>query len=333
LPNSFNFVLTGKVAPGHARPAAATALAKLMRLTEERALELLAGKETVVKRNLDGQEVARYIGAFGQIGVEARTEEIFPAPVPAPVSAPVPVPAAAAPAVAKAAPALSSAPAPAAAESVTCPACDTVQPKRNLCKQCGGDMRRLAAAKGEAASAPQTAFSTKTVRVEEDTFTPHPLNVFSLTGRLGRLRYLAYAFPAYLPLIGAAIVGGVMGGMGKSAGTFATLLVIGGLATLWLGLRLAVLRLHDLNLSGFWVLLPIVPMFTLFTGSPVLMIASTGFMLLGLLALFVWPGGMLGNDYGPPSAPNTVWTVIGAVLFILLSLIGVFTGGPPKDEV
>jgi hypothetical protein len=63
------------------------------------------------------------------------------------------------------------------------------------------------------------------------------------------------------------------------------------------------------------------------------MIASTGFMLLGLLALFVWPGGMLGNDYGPPSAPNTVWTVIGAVLFILLSLIGVFTGGPPKDEV
>lgn len=323
MPKTFNFVLTGKVAAGHTRPAAAAGLAKLMRLTEERALDLLAGKETVIKRNLDDQAIARYVGAFGPIGVEVRADEILAAPVPASV------PVAAAPAPAEAKVALTPAPAPAAAETITCPACGTVQPKRNLCRQCGGDMRRLAAAKFEAASAPPAEIlSTKSVRVEDDTFTPHPLNLFSLSGRVGRLRYLAYAFPAYLPLFGAVIVGGI----GKSAGMFFTLLIAGGLATLWLGVRLAVLRLHDLNLSGAWVLLPLVPMLAIFTGSPVLMIASTGFMLLGMLALCVWPGSMMSNDYGPPPGPNTVWTMVGAVLFILLSIIGAFSGGASKED-
>jgi uncharacterized membrane protein YhaH (DUF805 family) len=187
-------------------------------------------------------------------------------------------------------------------------------------------MRRLAAARTETASAPaQNAFAAKSVRVEDGDFTPHPLNLFSLSGRVGRLRYLAYAFPAYLPLVGAVIVGGI----NKSAGP---LLIAGGLATLWLGVRVAVLRLHDLNLSGVWVLLPLLPMLSVFTGSPVFMIGSAVFMLLGMLALIFWPGSMMSNDYGPPPGPNTVWTIIGAVLFILLSVFGGFLGGPPKAE-
>jgi len=318
LPKTFNFILTGRVAQGHTREAAAAGLAKLMRVPEGRALELLAGKETVIKRDLDDKAVARYVGAFGPIGVEVRADEILAAPAPGP----------AAPAFVPTAPAPAEATIPlAAAETVTCPACGTVQPKRNLCRKCGGDIRRLSAAKAEAASAPpQEAFATRSVHVEHDDFTPHPLNVFSMAGRVGRLRYLAYAFPAYLPLVAGVIVGGIS----KSAGLFFTLLIVGGLATMWLGLRLAVLRLHDLNRSGLWVLLPLVPMLAIFTGSPVLIIASTGFMFLGMLALCVWPGGMMSNDYGPPPGPNTIWTVIGAVLFILLSLIGGFAGAPPK---
>lgn len=308
---------------GHTRQAAAAALAKTMRLPEERALELLAGKEAVIKRNLDDATLARYLGALGPIGVEVRADEILQAPAPAP--APV-----------------ASAP-PVAAETMKCPACGAEQPKRNLCRQCGGDMRRLLAAKTEAASAPPQAISSTSLRggvrsvagtvwVEQDSFTPHPLNVFSFTGRVGRLRYLAYAFPAYLPLIGAAVVGGVLGGLGRSMGLFATLMIVGALATLWLGVRLAMLRLHDLNRSGKWVLLPLVPMLAIFTGSPVLMIGSTVFLVLGMLALSVWPGGMMSNDYGPPPGPNTAWTIVGAVLFILLSVIGGLSGGPPNSE-
>ena len=320
MPKTYNFVLTGRVAAGHARAAAASALAKIMRVPEQRALELLAGKETVVKRNLDAAGLASYQGAFGATGVEVRADEIPEAPVAAPV-APAQFQAKASPA-----PVAASAQA-VVAETVTCPACGTVQAKRNLCTQCGGDMRRLSAAKAEAARAPAAeAMSTTAVRIESESFTPHPLNVFSLGGRVGRVRYLAYAFPAYLPFIGAMIVGGIS----KSAGLLIALMIVGGLATMWLGVRLAILRLHDLNLSGLWVLLPLAPMLAIFTGSPVLMIGSAGFMLLGMLAMCVWPGSMMSNDYGPPPGPNTVWTIVGAVLFILLSLIGGFSGGAPK---
>lgn len=313
----------------------------MMRLPEERALELLAGKETVIKRSLDDATLARYLGAFGPTGVEVRADEILQASTPAPVAS---APPQAKPRPVTAPVQVAHAPAaPVAAETIKCPACGAEQAKRNLCRQCGADIRRLLAAKTEAASAPpQEVSSTSlrggagslpgTVRFGEDSFTPHPLNVFSLTGRVGRLRYLAYAFPAYLPFIGAAVVGGVLGGLGRSAGVFVTLMIVGGLATLWLGVRLAVLRLHDLNRSGKWVLLPLLPMLAIFTGSPVLMIGSTVFLVLGMLALCVWPGGMMSNDYGPPPGPNTVWTIVGAALFILLSVIGGFSGGSPNAE-
>jgi len=163
--------------------------------------------------------------------------------------------------------------------------------------------------------------------VEQETFTPNPLNPFSFAGRIGRLRYLAYAFPAYLPLIGAAILGGVLGGMKRSMGTFFTLLVIGALVTSWLGMRMAILRLHDLNRSGLWVLLPFLTGLLIATGVKLLIFGSVALLLLGMLALCVWPGSMISNDYGPPPGPNTTWTIVGAVLFILLSVIGGFTGG------
>jgi uncharacterized RDD family membrane protein YckC len=74
LARTFNIVLTGEVSQGHSREAAAAALAKLMRLTEARALELLSGKETVIKGNLDEAAVARYLSAFGPIGAGVRAD-------------------------------------------------------------------------------------------------------------------------------------------------------------------------------------------------------------------------------------------------------------------
>ena len=331
MPKTFNIALTGKVAAGHTRQAVAASLAKMMRLPEERALELLSGKETVIKRNLDEPTVARYIGAFGPTGAEIRAEEIDARP-----------PAAAAPPASKPQAPVAAAP---VVETIKCPACGTEQPKRNLCRQCGGDIRRLLTAKTEAASAPSQEVSSTpirggvgslpgTVRVEQDSSMPHPLNMFSFTGRIGRLRYLAFAFPAYLPLlIGVPIVGGVFGVFTRSIGVIVAIMIVGGLASACLGVRVAVLRLHDLNLSGKWVLLPLLPLLSFIPpGSLVLMIGSVLFLVLGSLALCLWPGSMMSNDYGPPPGPNTFWTILGAVLFILMMVVGGLSGGRPDAE-
>lgn len=76
MPKTFNVVLTGKVSPGHTRESVAAALAKVMRLTEARSLELLSGKETVVKGNLDQATLARYLAAFKPTGAEVRADPV-----------------------------------------------------------------------------------------------------------------------------------------------------------------------------------------------------------------------------------------------------------------
>ncbi len=89
MPNQFNLIMTGKSLAGHSREAAAAALAKVMRVPEDRALAMLSGQEQVVKRNLDEASLARYVAALRGAGVETRTEAV--APVAAdPVAAPMP---------------------------------------------------------------------------------------------------------------------------------------------------------------------------------------------------------------------------------------------------
>ena len=125
MARSFNLMLTGNPRQGHAREDAARALAALLRVPEARALELLSGRETVVKRGLDGAALQRYLEALHQAGVETRKEEVFP-----------------------------PAPDPALPESIQCPACGTQQPNLTICRQCGTDMPGLLAAKAAAARNP-----------------------------------------------------------------------------------------------------------------------------------------------------------------------------------
>lgn len=126
----FNLYLTGHALAGHERAAAAAALARLVHLTETQAAGLLAGRETLVKRDLGEAQATAYLSALEQAGVGARKEEIPAAEAPPPAD-----------------------PAP-AVETIACPACGTVQPKRTLCRQCGADMPRMIAAREEATRQP-----------------------------------------------------------------------------------------------------------------------------------------------------------------------------------
>lgn len=279
----FDVKLTGNTLPEYPRELAAKALAAIMRITQDQALGLLSGQQTVIKRNLDADQVPRYLQAMEGAGVEVRAERTAPPPDPVAVPQLATAPMALVPIQTNETPAI---------ETIKCPACGAVQPKRNLCRDCGADMPRMLAAQAEAKREPASPFAPPTASVRDvakesaETETPSPL-ALSFQGRIGRLRYLAYTIPAYLPIFVGALVGGIFGGFSHPGVGFAIFVGIGALASLVLFIRILVLRLHDLNLSGLWILLPFAVGFLGAFAGPTPLLAVAAIIGLGSLALVI----------------------------------------------
>jgi uncharacterized membrane protein YhaH (DUF805 family) len=137
-----------------------------------------------------------------------------------------------------------------------------------------------------------------------DTFTEYgELKVFTLHGRIGRLRYLAWTMVLTFVL---------MTGL-----TFCTLLLHkGGLVSAFLsmvfwvgavvvGIQISVQRLHDIGWSGWLVLLNLVPF------------VNSVFALIMMLA----PGTPGVSQYGPPPPPNSTGVKVLASLWLLVILL------------
>lgn len=128
---------------------------------------------------------------------------------------------------------------------------------------------------------------------------------FSATGRLGRLRYLAY-------LLAAMIVGGasisllvaIASIFGKPAVEGVGIVAYG--LILAVTLTLAVRRLHDFNVSGWVALALVVPMINVFF----------------TLALWFIPGTDGTNRFGPKTPPNTTAVTVFGILMPLLVVGG-----------
>lgn len=144
-----------------------------------------------------------------------------------------------------------------------------------------------------------------------------PLKLWSASGRIGRLRYLAYTTGASL------VVGGLSSvltlALGPELGLTVTLLAY--IPLLVFCVLAAIQRSHDMNWSGWTVLLTIIP-----------------------LVAFIWlfKSGTEGtNDYGHRPPPNTTGVKILALLFPIIALIGIaaaiaipaFMGSTPSTEM
>ncbi|NMG66261.1 DUF805 domain-containing protein [Azoarcus indigens] len=349
MDSGVNLILTGSILPGHAAADVAQALSRLMGLPEEKILPLLAGKETVVRRNLEATKAPRYLQALRQAGAEARVEASAGQGKQVPGEAASGVAVAAAIAREPVQQAAGAATPPAtvlaldepALEMMNCPSCGAAQPRRNLCRACGVDMPRMLAAQTQAvgtvaaparsaaAAGPLGPLSRAGKDDSPDGFSTPAAFSLSLEGRVGRLRYLAYSFPAYVPLVAGALLAAVLG---QGTAMLAAIL-IGALLTVWMALRVSVLRLHDLNRSGKWVLLAIaLPVVAGLSGAPLGVMASAVFFIVGSLLLLFWPGDMGVNDYGEPSGPNTLWTIIGAMAAIGLGIAGGVSDGNRRLE-
>ncbi len=133
----------------------------------------------------------------------------------------------------------------------------------------------------------------------------------SLSGRIGRIRYLAYCMGIGLLAYAAAIpLALLMMAAGDSAGMVISIL---GMVALWVGIMVmtwgyAVRRLHDLNQTGWMSLLFIVPLVNI---------------VFSFYLLFA-PGTKGSNNYGPMPAPNSqvIWVVVIAVV-VVIAILGI----------
>jgi uncharacterized membrane protein YhaH (DUF805 family) len=125
-----------------------------------------------------------------------------------------------------------------------------------------------------------------------------PVKLFSVAGRIGRARYIAYGFGLYFVFGAVAgIAGAALGDVGL------VVLALGWIALVVLGFMLTIQRCHDFNMSGWLSLLMLVP-------------------LVNLMFLFI-PGTDGPNRFGPPTPPNGVGVLILAWLVPVLFFAGI----------
>lgn len=133
--------------------------------------------------------------------------------------------------------------------------------------------------------------------------------LFSFTGRIGRLRYLAMIMLSYLIGAGlAAAVAGILTAVGAMEGTIGMLVIwVAYLPMIVIGVMAMKRRLNDRDQSGWWQLLSLVPIANI----------ALGFYLL-------FARGTEGeNNYGLPARPNTTRVKVAAFSFILVPIIGI----------
>lgn len=112
-----------------------------------------------------------------------------------------------------------------------------------------------------------------------------PVRIFAVSGRIGRVRYIAYTI--FLPFILMFIAGAASAFLGDAG---IAVIVVGWIATVVLSFMLTIQRSHDFNMSGWFSLLVLVP--------------------LANLAFWFIPGTDGPNRFGGKTPPNGVGVIL-----------------------
>ena len=135
--------------------------------------------------------------------------------------------------------------------------------------------------------------------------------IFTFNGRIGRMRYLAYGIGVNLllmlvmvPLVSATAFMG-----GASGSSMIGMVGIGlfYIVTIVISVMFAKRRLNDLNRSGWWFLLFIIPLVNL---------------LLAIYLIF-FPGTDGSNNFGPAPAANSTGVLILGWMMPVLFVLGI----------
>lgn len=297
--------------------------------------QVFSGQRTVLKRSLPVAEARRYVVALSALGVSAYTEPLIAAAAgsvrPAkerirlhqeqPHSsersattrakdANIATPATPIEPTATVTPATTAAP----EETITCPNCGEVQRKQLFCRSCTTNMPMGIAAKKEDAERARAERQDKAqagrfsrgahaprAGTSSDRVDPPSLLSLSFEGRMGRMSYFNAG--------GLAILGIALLGIGAAVFLLAlpkllAMILMGaaGIVFMVWMVRITVLRLHDFNRSGWWVLLLFIP----YLG------------VLANIAMALIPGSAHENDYGEkPRTGNWLLAVLVALAYVV----------------
>lgn len=162
-----------------------------------------------------------------------------------------------------------------------------------------------------ASSNPESPYAPPRATVGEVLPEFSELKVFSIQGRIGRLRYLAWTLVLTVAMMVVVGIGALIGfaslmsaeSSGLAMGFGALVAIVLFVAFVVVSIQISVQRLHDLGWSGWLWLINFVP------------IVGSFFPLV----LVVSPGSNIANRYGPPPPPNT--TAVKALAWMWVALI------------
>src|SRR5262245_12446088 len=131
--------------------------------------------------------------------------------------------------------------------------------------------------------------------LDEPTQLYQEVRLFATSGRIGRVRYIAYGMGIYLLF-------GILGALlSMAVGEFG--MIIAWLAIVIVGFMLTIQRCHDFNTTGWLSLLVLVPLVT-------------------LIFWFI-PGTDGPNNYGGETPPNGTGVIIAALIVPIVAVIGI----------
>lgn len=297
----YKIVFEGELMPGAALDSVKENLARLFKSDADKIDALFNGRPVALKRDLEDGEADKYLAALQRAGANVRKEPDIAAGLSLVETEDHPNPDAA----------------PQAAEDqpdMTCPKCGHTQPKAIECQACGIVIEKFLARQAQLAEstpavvAPATPAATPYAAPQAQVGDTLPefgdLRPFGVTGRIGRMRYIAWtmvlilvAIPViflsslvfeYSPLVGGILI----------AAEFIALIVV--------SVQISVQRLHDIDWSGWMYLLNFVP------------VLGSFFPLL----MMVVPGTQGPNRYGQIQPPNSVAVLILAWMSIISAVLG-----------
>ncbi len=146
------------------------------------------------------------------------------------------------------------------------------------------------------------------LQATEDDEVCEKMKYFSLSQRIGRLRYLAYVFGIYLLFAVLAGLGAALGmEQPENQGFMLIPTLIGYGLLFFYAIVFQVRRLHDLDQSGWWAALSLVPLVNI---------------ALGIYLLF-FRGSPQRNRFGPRPRPNTLGVKIAGFAAPVLIVAGI----------
>ncbi len=283
----YKIVFEGQLMPEQTLETVKANLARLFKSDPGKIDVLFNGAPVALKRDLSENEADKYLVALQQAGAQVRKEQDLAARLSL-----VDI---------EEEKAVSD-------ENMECPKCGQQQPKATACSACGIIIEKFLARQAQQAqstpgSTTVSPYSTPKSDVGDGYEEFAELKVFSVSGRIGRLRYLAWSAAMFFAFLGVYMIAAVGMAISPIIGGILTTIVV--IAAMVVSIQIGVQRLHDIGWSGWLWLLMLVPLVNL---------------AISVIMLVV-PGTTDANRFGPPPPPNTTGVKVLAFSWLLFPVV------------